>query len=767
MQQHSTKVQPAKEEDLFKQLLHKYLPYWPLYLILILLFLGLAVAYSKFALPVYEAYSSVVIKDESKGLNESEMMQELNLFRGKKIVDNEIEILKSHSFISDVVTNLGLYADIQEQGRFRKVPAYTSSPIKVKFNDPGVIKKREIVPFQFDRDKREVVIGKDRFPINAWVATKWGKISFLPNYQFSGDTTSKEFFIEIVPPQVVEAGLMKALKVVPASKLSTVINLSIKDHTPQRAKDILNDLVRAYTQAEIEDKNMRAANTVAMVENRIRNVAGQLDSVENEIQRFRRTSGVIDISSQGKQYLESVGQYDREVEQIKNQLAILNEVEKFLVSKDANNAIVPSALGVNDPMLNQMLDKLNDYQMQYEKLRRTTGENSPVLVSVRDQIEQLRPGILENIRNQKITLNITRNNYASTGSRYSAMLSSIPQKEKQLIEISRQQSIKNQLYGFLLEKREEAALSYSSSNIGDTRIIDKAFSSVMPVSPNQLLLYLAAIVFGIGAGIVYVSLKEALNTRVLFRSEITKTSGIPIVGEILQGSSREQLVMGKEDHKPVGKQLKSLRNSLFFTNDGTAVKSLLVTSASKGEGKSFIASNLALSLANANAKVVLVDLDFYKSKVTEQFNLAESKGLSDCLSGKTSLDTVLYPYADQQSLHILPAGLSIGDRKSEVLISQDFNQLMTTLKGKYEYIVLAGPSFHDDVNIQTISQVVDGTLFIIRQGTSRKSDLTMLQADKKLQALKHPKFVFNGVGGRGWGIKMFGNGYGYGNTARK
>lgn len=767
MQEHSTKVQPAKEDDLFKQLLHKYFPYWPLYLILILLFLGLAIAYSKYALPVYEAYSSVVIKDESKGLNESEMMQELNLFRGKKIVDNEIEILKSHSFISDVVNNLGLYADILEQGKFRRVPAYTSSPIKVKFNDPTVIKKRELVPFRFDRDKREVLIGKDRFPINAWVTTKWGKISFLPNYQYSGDTTSKEFFIEIVPPQVVEAGLMKSLKVVPASKLATVINLSIKDHTPERAKDILNDLVRAYTQAEIEDKNMRAANTVAMVENRIRNVAGQLDSVENEIQRFRRTSGVIDISTQGKQYLESVGQYDREVEQIKNQLAILNEVEKFLVSKDANNAIVPSALGVNDPMLNQMLDKLNDYQMQYEKMRRTTGENSPVLVSVRDQIEQLKPGILENIRNQKITLNITRNSYASTGSRYSAMLSSIPQKEKQLIEISRQQSIKNQLYGFLLEKREEAALSYTSSNIGDTRIIDKAYASVMPVSPNQLLLYLAAIVFGIGAGVVYVSLKEALNKKVLFRSEITKISGIPIIGEIIQGSFKDQLVLDKGENNLISKQLKSLRNSLFFASNGKAVKSILITSASKGEGKSFIASNLALSLANTDAKVALLDLDFYRSKITDQFNLSESKGLSDCLAGKATIDSVLYAYAEQKLLHILPVGLSIGDRKSEVLIGQDFAKLIAGLEQKFDYIVLAGPSFNDDVNIQTISQLADGTLFVIRQGASSKADLTMLQGDKKLEALKHPKFVFNGIRGRGWGIKMFGNGYGYGNTARK
>lgn len=754
----------AKEDDLFKQLLQKYLPFWPLYALLILAFLAVAYAYGKFTIPMYEAYSSVVIKDESKGLNESEMLQDLNLFRGKKLVENEIEILKSHSFVSDVVANLGLYAEVMEEAKFRQLPAYLTSPIKVRFKDATRIKSAEKVPFLFNRENRTVSIGKDNFPINQWVTTKWGEISFVPNYKYNGDTISRSLYFTLYPPQAVQASLLARIKVVPASKLATVINISIKDHVPDRAEDILNELVKVYTEAEIEDKNQRAANTVAMVENRIRSVAGQLDSVETEIQRYRTNTGVIDISAQGRQYLDNVGQYDRQLEQIKNQIAVLDEVEKFIVQKESNNSVImPSAVGVNDPTLNQMLDRLTDYQLQFEKLKRTTGENSPILINLKEQIETLKPGILENVRNQKISLNISRNSFASTGSRYSAMLSTIPQKEKQLIEISRQQVIKNQLYAFLLEKREEAALSFISSNRGDTRIIDKAYSSVMPVSPNKFVLYVAALVFALGVGIVWVSLKEGLNKKILFRSELEKLSSTPVIGEILYNSSRDPFLVRTDASSRIAGQLKSLRNQLFFGANSNQQKKIVITSANREEGKGFIASNLAISLAMTNARVVLIDLDFYSHEISSLYNLDSAKGIADYFHGDKSLHVLLHADAVTNGLYILPVGTSNEDN-AEWLMSGKLEELINELATSHDYIVIAGPAFSDDVNIQAISHIADASLFVIRQGVTSKANLTMLQYNGHIEGLKNPGFVFNAVKGRGWGIKLFGNGYGYGNN---
>jgi Mrp family chromosome partitioning ATPase len=551
---------------------------------------------------------------------------------------------------------------------------------------------------------------------------------------------------------------------VPASKLATVINISIKDQVPDRAEDILNELVKVYTEAEIEDKNQRAASTVAMVENRIRSVSGQLDSVENEIQRYRTSTGVIDISTQGRQYLENVGQYDQQMEQIKNQIAVLDEVEKFIVQKESTSSgIIPSAIGVNDPALNQMLDKLNNTQLQFEKLKRTTGENSPILLNMKEEIETLKPGILENIRNQKINLNITRNSVASTGNRYSAMLSTIPQKEKQLIEISRQQAIKNQLYAFLLEKREEAALSFTATNKGDTRIIDKAYSSVQPVSPNKFLLYLASLVFALGAGILWVSLKEGLNKKILFRSELEKLSAIPVEGEILHDSSKDPFLVRNDLTSRISGQLKSLRNKLFFGANNKQVKKVIITSATRGEGKAYVGSNLAISLAMTNARVVLVDLDFYTHEISYLYQLDNARGIVEYLRGGVGISSLLQADKTTPGLSILPVGAS-NDGTAEWLMSGQLEGLIRELDSTFDYIVIVGPAFSDDVNIQALSHIADASLFVIRQGVTSKADLTMLLFNGHMEALKNPGYVFNGVKGRGWGIRKFGNGFGYGNN---
>lgn len=765
MQNNNKNTFQDKEDDIFIQFLGKYFPYWPLYLVLVGLFLAAGYLYGKWKIPVFEAYSSVIIKDESKGMNESEMLQQLNLFRGKKIVENEIEILKSNAFISDVVKNLGLYADIYYKGKLRNLSAYVASPVKLKFKDPYQIQKVERIPFSFNLEARQVTIGTQKYPLNQWINSKWGEISFTPNPHYVRDSIGRDFHFLIIPCRVVQSGLLANLKVLPASKLATVINLSIRDEVPERAVDILNELVRVYTEAEIDDKNMMAANTLAMVENRIRNVAGQLDSVENAIQKYRTSSGIVDISEQGRQYLTNVGQYDREIEQLKNQISILDEVEKYIISKDANTGILPPALGLNDPLLNQMLDKLNDYQLQYEKLKRTTGENSPILVSIQEQIDNMKPSILDNIRNQKVNLNISRNNYATNSGRYSAMLNTIPQKEKQLIEISRQQSIKNELYGYLLEKREEAALSFTSINKGDTRIVDKAYSSVAPVSPNKFLIYLAALVIGFGAGILFVSLKEGLNRKILFRNEIESKSNIPVISEVVKDSTGNTIIMDKVYSGGAHEQLKSLRNSLFFSGKGMPAKKVIITSTGSGEGKTFITSNLAVSLANTGKKVLLVDLDFKNKKVSELFGFGNDKGITDILKRDAAVAGMIYNSKEAAGLHIMPVG-NFAENCSELLMGEKFARILEDVSQQYDFILLAGPSYKDDVNIQAVSHVADTSLFVIRQGHTSRADFSMLLLNGQIDSLKQPRFVFNGVKGRGWGVKKFGNGYGYGNNPR-
>ena len=751
------------DEDIVNQILYKYLPYWPVFMIFIVLALGGAYAYSKWATPTYEAYASLLIKDEKKGADESKMLEELNIFKGKKIVENEIEVLQSHMLMRQVVMNLGLYAPVFEQRKSRNVSAFNYSPVSIRVKSPDSIISVKKVPFDYKASTHEVIINNKAYPTNQWVNSPWGEIIFQTNSRSQDSKIlNVPYFFSLVDVNAAEAALLSDLKVTATSKLSTVVDLKIKDVVPERGVKVLNELIKVYLDAEISDRNILASNTTAFVEERLRYVVNQLDSVENAIQRYRTSAGVINISEQGKMYLDNVGQYDKKAQEIAVQLDVLDQLESFVSSKNAITGIVPSSLGVSDPVLNQLLDKLNQSQLEYERLRKNTAENSPTMISLHDQIEKLKPSIMENIRTQRNSLEASRNNLTVNSNRFSSMLSTIPQKERQLVEISRQQTIKNQIYSFLLQKREEAALSSVSAGVGDTRVIDRAYASVIPVSPNMMIVYLAGAVAGFALALLFIVAKENLNKKILFRDEITNHSSVPVIGELIQDSSKSYFVIGDGKKTVIAEQFRSLRNALVYGEDGAEVKKILVTSAVKGEGKAFIANNLAMSLTLTGKKTLLVDLDFDNGNLSRVFHLEDQTGMSDFLATSMAPSSIVYKTTYSDLLYVIPVG-KMSDAGTELVVGGKLRDLVKKLETEFEYIVVCAGSLTGDANTQAISHACDKTIFVIRHAVTPKSSLNMLAQNNKLSDLENPAFVFNGVKGRGiLGTGHFGFGFGYG-----
>jgi len=760
MQETPDLTQNSAEDDIFKQLLYKYLPYWPLFALLIIGSLVAARLYTKWAIPRYEIDATILIKDEKKGLVESKMLETLNLFEKSKIVENELEILHSHALMKQVVTNLTLYAPVFEERKSRNIPAYAYSPIRIRLKDPDNLKETEKVPFVYDGTTGQVILDNMRVPVNQWVTSKYGEIMFNPNPRGALSSQKIPLYFSLIDVKKIEYYFLANLKATAASKMSTIINLQLKDDVPARGEDVLNELIALYTKAEVDDKNVMAANTLASVENRLRYVVGQLDSVENAIQQFRTTSGVIDISQQGKLYLENVGQYDKQIEDINLKLAVLEEMEKFILSKNSGASIAPST-GLNDPTLSQLLDKLTEAQLQYDKLKSTTAENSPMLLSIKEQINKLKPAILDNIRNQRVNLEVSRNNLSNNSGKYNSMLSTIPQKEKQLLEISRQQAIKNQIYSFLLQKREEAALSYTSTAT-DTRVIDKAESSVGPVSPNKMIIQLGGLLGGLLMGIAFVNLKDVMNKTILFRKEIESICNIPVVAEIGHDRSKLSIVIADNKKTPIAEQFRTLRNVLAFNENHPGVKKILLSSSISGEGKAFIASNLATSMALAGKKTVLLDLDLERFHVTKIFGLEEKKGIVDYLSNKViNAGEIRYRSADNNKLYIIPAGIN-SNAAAELLVGGNLEDLIKSLELEFDFIVMCSGPLTEDANALAVSHFSDATIFVIRHNVTPKNNLMMLIHEDKLSSLKNPVVVFNDVRGRGFGILDYGYGYGYG-----
>ena len=740
-------------------LLYRYLPFWPLFLTLFILCVGGAWVYLHYAIPSYETSATIEVKDEKKGVDDANLMEQLDLFGSKKLVENEIEVVKSRTLMHQVVNSLSLYAPVIYKDGFKSVPAYRLSPVVIQAKVPDSLIYEKKVAFSYDSVKREVTIGQAHFPLDKWVSDGVNTIRFLENPNYVAPEEKQPLYFSLLDPRAVTDQLLDNLKVAQATKLASVIDLKLKDAVPKRGEDILNGLISAYNRAAINDKNALASNTLRFINERLALVSTELDSVETGIQKYKTNEGIVDITAQGQMYLDNVGANDQKLSEINVQLAVMDQVESYVASKNDQPGIVPSTFGIDDPVLAQLLGKLYDLEVQYEGLKRTTAENNPLLVSLRNQIDRMKPSILENVHSQRRNLEAGRDNLSGNSGRYAAILRKMPKKEKGLVEISRQQTIKNGIYSFLLQKREETALSYNAA-VADTRIVDSADTSVLPVSPKGPLIYLIAIIasFGIGAGLI--GIREVLNQSIVFRKEIEALTGVPIIGEVMQDGEEEPFVIEEGKRTIVAEQFRQLRTSLAYLGINGRKKKILITSTISGEGKSFIAANMAISLALTDKKVVLLEMDLRRPRLSHLFNVSREVGLTNYFVGNKDADHIIKSTAVSRNLFIVPSG-AIPPNPSELIMNGRLEELLKYLDTLFDYIIIDSAPVSPVTDAYILSPLCDATLYIVRHGVTPKAGLKTLDENIGMRALKNIAIVFNGVKNRGVG--QYGYGYGYGN----
>jgi capsular exopolysaccharide synthesis family protein len=755
------------ETNLLQQLVFRYLPYWPVFVLLLICSAGTAFLYLKYKAPLYEITATILVKDEKRGLDDSKVLDALNLFGAKKIVENEIEVLHSRSIISQVATDLQLYAPVDEKSGILFRSAYITSPVIIRLENPDSLNEVERISFNYIPGSNVIMIDNKTYSMNQLVASPWGNIRFSENPLYAKTAIKKPFFFSLVSLQKIVNDLQNSLEILPSNKLSTVININLEDAIPQRGEAILNELINDYNRASIDDKNMMASNTLEFVEKRLHLMANELDEMETGIQKFRTRNGVVDISQQSSQYLQNVGENDQKLSEMDVQLSVLDQIEKYIESKNGQPGLVPTTFGITDPLLSQLLEKLYDSEIQYEKLQKTTAEDNPILISVRNEIARLKPSILENIKNQRKSIEAARNSLIGTSSRYNAMLNTLPEKERELVEISRQQTIKNSIYSFLLQKKEEAALSFNSA-VADSRLIDKAESSIKPVSPKHWIVYLIALLLPFPLLASLISLKEMARGKILFRHSIEERSVIPVIGELAFDKSGQLLVTDKNERTLITEQFRNMRSTISNRLLKAKGKKIMVTSSISGEGKSFVACNLANVFAQAGKKVVLLEADMYKPKISSVFNLSHNTGLSNNLMNEKSDDLLLrssiHPSRFNNNLFVIPAG-NVPDNPSELLMNDKMDILMKSLENMYEIIIIDAVPINPVSDAYLISKFADITLFVVRHAVTSKINVQMLDEDMEMQRLKNVNIVFNGIKKRGYATSGYGYEFGYGYTS--
>jgi capsular exopolysaccharide synthesis family protein len=770
MQTRRNRISEEKEDSMMQQFVSKYLPYWPLFLIAITAAIGLAYLYLRYTTPVYQATATIIIKDEKKGNEESKLVESLDQISSKKIVENEIEVIQSRKLMENVITNLGLYAPVYKNGDVHDVLAYTSSPISVVALFPDSLHYFKRIDLNYDDNNKQVILNHQyRYPLDSFVNSPFGRLKFIPNKYFEADTSTKQLYFTLDNPKSVVSSFLSGLKAEAASKLSSIVDLSYRDVSPLRAENILNELINAYQESANAEKNNLARNTLNFVNTRLALVSHDLDSIEKKVQQFKSGNQAVDISAQGQLFLQNVSANDQKLGDVNTQIAVLDKVENFVKSNtNSPTGIVPSTLGVSDPMLNKLIDELYTTELQYDNLKKTVGENNPALLALQSKINKIKPSILSNIKSQQQSLNATRNNILATNGAYNSVLQAVPQKERELLDISRQQQIKSNLYSFLLQKREESEIAYASA-VSNSRVVDYAQASPDPVSPKRMLIYIIFIVLFLGICGAVIFVKEYLTGKVLYRHEIESLTSIPIIGEVAFDKSKDKIVIEKGTRSFVAEEFRKLRISLSFLGIDSNHKKILITSSISGEGKSFISANLAVSLSLTGKKVVLVDMDLNNPTIDKILNVNREEGVTEFLEGEKDPEEIIKHVDAHENLFFISAGAVLPENPSELLANGKVNELINYLDNIFDIVVIDTSPMVLVTDGYLLTGLCDATLYVIRHGYTPKMLIKRIDENIYINPINNPAIIFNGVKMRGFFKNNYGYGYDYvyGNKDRK
>ena len=581
-------------DNTFRTTLLRYIRHWYWFALAFVLLLLAAFLYLQFKQPVYLSQSSLLVKDEKKGLDSESILKDLEIFAPKKVVENEIEIFRSHTLMREVVRELNLDVTYFHETPYGRREVYQQTPIRLVIEQPTPALYGE-EPFRVRfMGSKTVQIAGQTYPLNTSVQTPMGRLRFFTRRAVSANTDP--LLIQVSSHAATVDNLLRVLKAEPTSKASTVIMLSIETGVADKGEAILNRLIDAYTKAAVLDKNRVASNTLNFIDDRLSLVSGELQTVEKGVEAYKSSEGITDLGVQAKGFLETAQQNDADLNSVTIQLQALNDIQKYVNSQPEYRSGTPATLGLSDPTLLRLLETFTKLETQREALTQTTSERNPLLQTINSQLRGLKASISENIGTMRSILTSTRQQFVANNRKIEGVIRTIPAKERILMNITRQQAIKNDLYTYLLRKREETAVSYASA-ISDSRVIDVARTDPRPVKPRQPIVYLLFGLAGLLLPAGFLAVHDAINNRIMRRSDVEEGTQVPILGEIVRKKKPDTLVVTGRSNTIIAEQIRTLRTNLNYLRNGReGSQVLLFTSSIEGEGKSFISLNLGVSL---------------------------------------------------------------------------------------------------------------------------------------------------------------------------
>ena len=792
-----------KEEQIdFKASLFKYIIRWPWFVASVIVCMACAWIYLKQSTPAYNINASILIKDEKKGGmlgSEFSGLEDLGLLNPSKNIDNEIEILQSKSLIKDVVNELGLYIDYTASKGFKTVDLYGSSPILVHYSpkDAELLDAPMLLTVGYQKNGRievnvttgkgsdeEKTFNKSFTELPAVLSGEKGTITFMPNSQVP-ITENGKLEITIQHPLAVAKNYRKALAIEPTSKTPSVATISISNTNKKRG-DFINKLVEIYNRDANDDKNEVAQNTARFIDERIAIINQELGTTEQELESFKRESGLTDLSSDAKLAIAEKSGYEKLCVENGTQLNLIKYLSDYLNKPENANTTLPVNVGLDDEALTSLISQYNALILERNRLRRASSDSNPVVRRLDSNIDDMHASLLTTINSVYKGLLITKADLDRQAGKYAGQISNAPAQERRFVSIQRQQEIKAGLYLMLLQKREENNIALAAT-ANNAKIIDDALADDVPISPNKKIIYLAALVLGFGIPVAIIYILSLLSYRIEGHSDVERLTRVPVIGDVPLNDSDEKyaIAVRENDNDIMAETFRSLRTNLLFMLGDPDKKVILVTSTTSGEGKTFIASNLAVSLALLGKKVVIVGLDIRKPGLNKVFHIShKERGITQYLVAPQSTDlrSMIQSSDLSANLNILPGG-TIPPNPTELLARKSLDDAIELLKKDYDYVVLDTAPIGMVTDTQLIARVADISVYVCRADYTHKNDYQLineLYANKRLPGLctvingldmkkkKYGYYYGYGKYGRyyGYGKKYgYGYGYGYGDTS--
>ena len=757
-----------------RELFLKYVRFLPWIILSVILMIAFAFLRLRYTTPIYSINAKLLVKNNTQSSSGGEKFDDIFLMQGmRNNMNDEIEVIKSRLMAKRVITKLNFQYSYTNKGQFRASTIHPGDmPFVAQVRLADSSKGASLMIVVVDDNQYSVGENPQKYRFGQWISI--GKDGWLLQRTAKSfvNFSSKEFVINWSPLESLSAAFSGTLKVSKVDNYSNVLNLNFQTPNITIGNDIVNRYMEEYRQFSLEDKREIASRTLEFIDAQLDTVKVELGAVEKSLKDYREQNKVIDPENQPRIYLEGINESTKQITEQAVRMKVADQLINYISDQKNPFRIVATSLGISEPALIQQITEYNRLLMQRESLLLTTPAANPLVIDLESAISKLRLDMIENLKNIRKSLSASIADYESRTQNQEGQIKTVPGIQKRLLEIGRQQKILEELYSYLLQKRLETSIG-SASTISNIRVVEPAFASEAPISPDKKSNYLLSIFIGLLLPALVIFLLEYMNDRVQTKNDVQKVTDAPILGEVGHSDDSNTMVVGKNNRKVVAEQFRMIRTNLQYILHDSSKMVVMVTSSFSGEGKSFVSTNVAGVISLTGKKTVILEFDIRKPKIIQGLGLKRTNGITNYIVGACKLEELPVPVPGSENLYVIPCG-PVPPNPSEILLDKKVTEVFGYCKANFDVVIIDTAPVGLVSDAIVLGKYADATIYIVRHNYTQKRQIQLVEDLYSEQKLPSMSIVINdikvklGYGGYyGYGGYGYGYGYGYGGRSSK